>query len=149
MAAADSLVAQTEPERAPAIVRPRPPPLSRHSTIGVANSIWSSRDFMVGAGMVIIQQNTHNILVVFDTQKKCWFFPQGRKKIGETLEKAALRKAHEEVRMLFLAYFRKYVLSKSHSPCALGSLVITPSLCRSSILQHNLQRTALHPLFWI
>jgi ADP-ribose pyrophosphatase YjhB (NUDIX family) len=50
--------------------------------------------------MVIIQQNTHKIVVVFETQKKYWFFPRGRKDIGESLEKAALREAYEEVRIL-------------------------------------------------
>ena len=52
--------------------------------------------------MVIIQENTHKIVVVFETQKRYWFFPRGRKDIGESLEKAALREAYEEVRILFL-----------------------------------------------
>jgi len=51
--------------------------------------------------MVIIQENTHKIVVVFETQKKYWFFPRGRKDIGESLEKAALREAYEEVRILY------------------------------------------------
>jgi ADP-ribose pyrophosphatase YjhB (NUDIX family) len=51
---------------------------------------------MLGAGMVIIQENTHKIVVVFETKKKYWFFPRGRKDIGESLEKAALRESYEE-----------------------------------------------------
>ena len=43
------------------------------------------------------------VVVLFDTQKKRWFFPRGRKDIGKSLEEAALREAYEEVRMLFLS----------------------------------------------
>jgi len=46
--------------------------------------------------MVIIQRNTHKVVVLFDTQKRRWFFPRGRKDIGESLEEAALREAYEE-----------------------------------------------------
>jgi ADP-ribose pyrophosphatase YjhB (NUDIX family) len=52
--------------------------------------------------MVIIQQHTHKVMVLFDIQKKYWFFPRGKKYIGESLEKAALREAYK-VHMLFLA----------------------------------------------
>jgi len=51
---------------------------------------------MLGAGMVLIQENTHKIVVVYETRKKYWFFPRGRKDIGESLEQAALREAYEE-----------------------------------------------------
>jgi len=51
---------------------------------------------MLGAGMVLIQENTHKIVVVYETQKKYWFFPRGRKDIGESLEQTALREAYEE-----------------------------------------------------
>lgn len=54
-------------------------------------------DFMLGTGMVIIQQNTDKIVVVYETKKDYWFFPRGRKDIGESLEQAALREAYEEV----------------------------------------------------
>lgn len=105
MAAPNSLVTQIVPQRAPRArgrLAPVPPPLTNYSTVGVADSAWSSLDFMLGAGMVIIQENTHRIVVVFETQKRYWFFPRGRKDIGESLEKAALREAYEEVRILFL-----------------------------------------------
>ncbi|KAF8816963.1 hypothetical protein BYT27DRAFT_7205352 [Phlegmacium glaucopus] len=76
---------------------PPPPPLSaRYSTPGVQNSFWCSQDFMLGAGMILIQENTHKIVVVYETQKKAWFFPRGRKDIGESLEQTALREAYEE-----------------------------------------------------
>jgi len=107
MAAINRLVTQIVPQRVPAIprsrVRPPPPPLTRYSTNGVADCAWSSLDFLLGAGMVIIQQNTHKIVVVFETAKGYWFFPRGRKDIGESLEKAAIREAYEEVCILFLA----------------------------------------------
>jgi len=51
---------------------------------------------MLGAGMVLIQENTHKIVVVYETLKKYWFFPRGRKDIGESLEQTALREAYEE-----------------------------------------------------
>ena len=76
---------------------PPPPPLSTFSTNSVADSAWASSDFMMGVGMVIIQQNTHKIVVVYERQLGYWFFPPGRKDIGETLEHAALREAYEEV----------------------------------------------------
>jgi 8-oxo-dGTP pyrophosphatase MutT (NUDIX family) len=53
---------------------------------------------MFGAAMVIIQDATHKIVVVHDTRKGGWFFPRGRKDVGESLEEAALREGYEEVR---------------------------------------------------
>jgi ADP-ribose pyrophosphatase YjhB (NUDIX family) len=50
--------------------------------------------------MVIIQSQTHLVVVVHDTQKKNWFFPRGRKNIGESLEQAAIREAYEEVNFI-------------------------------------------------
>ncbi|KAF8181081.1 hypothetical protein BJ912DRAFT_1062243 [Pholiota molesta] len=78
---------------------PPPPPepqLSQYSTPGVRDSVWCSTDFLLGAGMVIIQQNTHKIVVVYETKRKYWFFPRGRKDVGESIEAAALREAYEE-----------------------------------------------------
>lgn len=48
--------------------------------------------------MVIIQPETRKIVVVFDKQTDRWFLPKGRKDLGESIEQAALREAHEEVR---------------------------------------------------
>lgn len=76
---------------------PPPPPLSTFSSRSVADSAWASSDFMLGVGMVIIQRNTHKIVVVYEQKLGYWFFPRGRKDIGETLEDAALREAYEEV----------------------------------------------------
>ncbi|KIM41860.1 hypothetical protein M413DRAFT_445070 [Hebeloma cylindrosporum] len=96
MTAPDSHVPQIASQRAPPRPRVRPPPLTKYSTPGVEDCAWSSLDFMLGAGMVIIQQHTHKIVVVFETREGYWFFPRGRKDIGESLEKAALREAYEE-----------------------------------------------------
>ena len=60
---------------------------------------------MLGAGMVLIQENTHKIVVVYETKKKYWFFPRGRKDLGESLEQTALREAYEEVCIAFLYRF--------------------------------------------
>lgn len=55
---------------------------------------------MLGAGMVILQPSTHKVVVVYETEGKYWFFPKGRKDIGESLETTAIREAYEEVRMV-------------------------------------------------
>ena len=47
--------------------------------------------------MVLIQEETEKIAVVYDSNSKSWFLPKGRKDVGESLEQAALREAHEEV----------------------------------------------------
>ena len=47
--------------------------------------------------MVIIQPETEKIVVVYDTKRKVWFLPKGRKDVGESLEQTALREAYEEV----------------------------------------------------
>jgi ADP-ribose pyrophosphatase YjhB (NUDIX family) len=60
---------------------------------------------MLGAGMVLIQENTHKIVVVYETQKRYWFFPRGRKDMGESLEQTALREAYEEVCVVFPYHF--------------------------------------------
>jgi len=54
--------------------------------------------------MVIIQPATHRVVVLYspsETDGQCqWFFPRGRKDIGESLQQAALREAHEEARAI-------------------------------------------------
>jgi len=62
----------------------------------VPDSTWSSQNFTLSAGMVIIQPSTHKIVVVYDTATKTWFFPRGRKDMNESLERTALREAFEE-----------------------------------------------------
>jgi ADP-ribose pyrophosphatase YjhB (NUDIX family) len=52
---------------------------------------------MMGAGMVILQPSTDRVVVVHDSVDGHWFLPRGRKDIGESLEKTALREAYEEV----------------------------------------------------
>ncbi|EAU87791.2 hypothetical protein CC1G_09410 [Coprinopsis cinerea okayama7 len=90
---------RTHARRPTSLVPPRQPPLpklSEWSTPAVPDSVWSSMDFMLGVGMVIIQENTHKIVVVYEKEKKYCFFPRGRKDVGESLEQAALREAYEE-----------------------------------------------------
>ncbi|KAG6915239.1 hypothetical protein DXG01_012571 [Tephrocybe rancida] len=86
--------------------------MSPFSTAQVHDSGWSSENFMLGAGMVIIQPATHKIVLVYDTHKE-WFLPRGRKDIGETLEAAALREAYEEsgYRVRFLPLY-----APTHAP---------------------------------
>lgn len=71
-------------------------PLSERSTAAVPNSIFHATDFILGAGVVIIQPSTSKIVLVTDNRER-WFLPKGRKDKGETLEQTALREAYEEV----------------------------------------------------
>lgn len=90
---------------------PIPPPptiFSARSTPAVPDSLWHANDFLLGAGMVIIQPSTDKIVVLSDEIKDAhgksrqyFFLPKGRKDRGESLEQAALREAHEEVCLFF------------------------------------------------
>ncbi|KAH9477111.1 Diadenosine hexaphosphate hydrolase [Psilocybe cubensis] len=72
------------------------PALSRWSSPAIPQSTWCASDFMVGVGMVIIQQKTEKIVLLYSSKWKYYFFPRGRKDVGETLQQAALREAYEE-----------------------------------------------------
>jgi 8-oxo-dGTP pyrophosphatase MutT (NUDIX family) len=72
------------------------PKLSQWSSPAVPNSGWCSANFQLGAGMVLIQRSTQKIVVIYESSRNYWFFPRGRKDLGETLEAAALREAYEE-----------------------------------------------------
>ena len=61
--------------------------------------MWYCADFMVGAGMVVLQPATGKVMLLYAPRGKYWFFPKGRKDVGETLERTALREAYEEVRV--------------------------------------------------
>lgn len=74
------------------------PPLSSWSSHGIPSSCFYSGDFMLGAGMLIIQPETGRVVVIHHPPSGEWFLPKGRKDIGESLEQAAVREAHEEVR---------------------------------------------------
>lgn len=75
----------------------KPKVFSQNSTPAVPNSLWFASDFLLGAGMVLIQEESQKVAVVYDTNAKNWFLPKGRKDVGESLEDAALREAYEEV----------------------------------------------------
>ena len=96
-----SMTTGPPPINSPPALRPlegiRRIPLGPGSTPAVPDSAWCSDSFMLGAGMVIIQEHTHKIVVVYDSHRKRWFFPRGRKDVGESVEQAALREAYEEV----------------------------------------------------
>lgn len=91
-------------KRAISLSTPQPPPLrvfSKWSSVEIPDSGWASSDFMVGSGMVIIQPSSHRIVVCYDSLRKTYFLPKGRKDIGESLEEAAVREAYEEVHLFF------------------------------------------------
>ncbi|CDO68758.1 hypothetical protein BN946_scf184989.g24 [Trametes cinnabarina] len=76
---------------------------SRYSDPAAPDRLWYSGDFMLGAGMVIIQPSTEKIVLLSETHSEpqrqpytSWFLPKGRKDVGESLEQAALREAYEE-----------------------------------------------------
>lgn len=52
--------------------------------------------------MLIIQKNTHKVVLVYERAKNYHFLPKGRKDVGESLEQAALREAYEEVSNILL-----------------------------------------------
>ncbi|KAM5532514.1 hypothetical protein V8D89_013801 [Ganoderma adspersum] len=77
----------------------------------VDDSLWFAQDFMLGAGMVIIQPSTKKVVVLSEKEEagdgrafRYWFLPKGRKDVGESLEQTALREAYEEsgLRVTFL-----------------------------------------------
>jgi len=82
-----------------------PIPLSAFSSPAVPNSAWCASNFMVGAGMVILQPSTGKVVVLYDEKNKFWFLPRGRKDVGESLEATALREAYEEVLPYQYLYF--------------------------------------------
>ncbi|KAI0327329.1 hypothetical protein GY45DRAFT_1327665 [Cubamyces sp. BRFM 1775] len=109
--------------RVPRIPQPvNPLALSPDSDDGVPDRLWFSQDFMLGAGMVIIQPTTGKIVLLRegytdprDTTKiiYSWFLPKGRKDRDESLEQTALREAYEEsgLRVSFLP-----LLIPNHAP---------------------------------
>ena len=86
--------------------------MSPESDYGVPDRLWFSQDFMLGAGMVIIQPTSGKVVVLGepagpdprDPTKVLtrWFLPKGRKDRGESLEQAALREAYEEVCTIYV-----------------------------------------------
>ncbi len=76
------------------------------SSGAIQDSVWYTADFMVGAGMVIIQPSSGKVVLLYEIVKdqhgrhmySHWFLPKGRKDVGESLEQTALREAYEEVR---------------------------------------------------
>ena len=73
--------------------------LSRFSTAVVPPTRWASCDFVVAAGLCILQPSTGRVvlLTVGDqvAEDGRWFLPRGRKDIGESLEATALREGYE------------------------------------------------------
>ncbi|KAJ7270640.1 hypothetical protein B0H12DRAFT_1093215 [Mycena haematopus] len=76
--------------------RQRPQPMSDFSSPQVPDSGWTGENFLLGAGMVVFQPATSQVVILYESQKKYWFLPKGRKDVGESLEQTALRESHEE-----------------------------------------------------
>ncbi len=126
---------QSTPSQTRAQPRPRnnphAPRMSRptHSTVfsrdsdpGVQDSLWFANDFMLGAGMVIIQPSTGKMVVLSDQYQDAhgvdqvhFFLPKGRKDIGESLEQTALREAYEEVCPSFHPKSSSFLVTKCDS----------------------------------
>lgn len=76
---------------------------SPYSTQGPFQTrMFVSENFMLGAGVVIIQPSSGKVVIIQDGDH--WFLPKGRKDLGESIEHAALREAYEEVR-LFIPFY--------------------------------------------
>ncbi|TFY53917.1 hypothetical protein EVJ58_g9172 [Rhodofomes roseus] len=69
---------------------------SQQSSPSVRNSFWFCSDFMVGAGMVVLQPATGKVLLLYEPRNDRWLLPKGRKDVDESLEQTALREAYEE-----------------------------------------------------
>ena len=71
---------------------------SNKSTPAVPDNFFHATEFILGAGIVVIQPSTGKIVVVWDGEER-WFLPKGRKDKCELLDKTALREGYEEVRV--------------------------------------------------
>jgi len=111
-------------------------PLSERSTAAIPNSIFHATDFVLGAGVVIIQPSTSKIVLVTDKRKR-WFLPKGRKDKGESLEHTALREAYEETgyRIQFL-------------PLYTGSLAQDPRVARDGLPAKDTEPIAVTTYNW-
>ncbi|KAF9648521.1 hypothetical protein BDM02DRAFT_3187073 [Thelephora ganbajun] len=111
-------------------------PLSERSTAAIPNSIFHATDFILGAGVVIIQPSTSKIVLVTDERER-WFLPKGRKDKGETLEQTASREAYEETgyRIQFL-------------PLYTGSLAPDPRLTREGLPVKDTEPIAITTYNW-
>ena len=73
--------------------------LSSLSTRATARTRWSSADFVLAAGLCILQPSTGRVVLVrigdHEVKNGRWFLPRGRKDIGESLEETALREGYE------------------------------------------------------
>lgn len=73
--------------------------LSSLSTRAVESTRWSSADFVLAAGLCILQPTTGRVVLVTignqEAKNGRWFLPRGRKDIGESLEQTALREGYE------------------------------------------------------
>ena len=72
--------------------------LGPESTPAIPDSLFYASNFLLGVGMLIIQPATGKVVVVHDARAPGhYFFPKGRKDVGESLEQAVVREAYEEV----------------------------------------------------
>ncbi|KAJ8692180.1 hypothetical protein PTI98_009516 [Pleurotus ostreatus] len=105
----------TKPLPAPARnTQPQPRyKFSPFSGRSMSQGLWCAQDFMLGVGMVIIQPETEKVVLCYDSRRKHYFFPKGRKDAGEAMETAVLREAYEEsgFRATFLPLY-----TPSHAP---------------------------------
>ncbi|KIY67617.1 hypothetical protein CYLTODRAFT_314627, partial [Cylindrobasidium torrendii FP15055 ss-10] len=89
------------------------------SSTSVPDSGFAAVDFMLGAGMVIIQPSTRRIVVCYiesPDSKRLFFFPKGRKDVGESLEQAAVREAREEGGYKDVEHFPLYKMHRQPVP---------------------------------
>lgn len=124
--------------------------MSPESDDGVPDRLWFSQDFMLGAGMVIIQPTTGKVVLLREPVGPdpknptktlyYWFLPKGRKDRGESLEQAALREAYEEVSTTHIGNTRLPIVYPSIDGCACaaaGSLLLTLSSTRRTPMALN------------
>jgi len=56
-------------------------------------------EFIVAAGVVMFHRKSKRVVLVTDeiNSKAGWFFPKGRKNIGEAVHDAAVREVHDRI----------------------------------------------------
>jgi len=102
--------------------------LSDKSTPAVPDGFFHATEFILGAGIVVIQPSMGKIVVAWDGEGR-WFSPKGRKYKSESLDKTALRKGYEDVRLS--------ITPLPSPPLAVSDYLIPPCDIISNVPPHS------------
>ncbi|KAH8080713.1 hypothetical protein BXZ70DRAFT_960089 [Cristinia sonorae] len=72
-------------------------PIGPSSSPAIPDSMFFAANFLIGAGILIIQRETGKVVVIHGSRRPEYcFLPRGRKDVGEDIQAAALREGYEE-----------------------------------------------------